>query len=85
MKMVDAPPPVDYGVKGEIDWQTIAARLKEMPGQWAMIDDVARSTPSEIRRGAVRAFRPPSDYEVEQRRNKDLPDTRTTLYIRYVG
>jgi hypothetical protein len=79
------PPPVDYGMKGEINWHTVASTVKEIPGEWVRIKNVARSTPAAIRRGAVAALRPPSDYEVEQRRDPDLPLTRTTLYIRYVG
>ena len=85
MEIVKAPPPVDYGVRGDHDWRAVAEKLKEVPGEWAKIDNVARSTPSEIRRGAVAALRPPSDYEVEQRRDPNLPPTRTTLYIRYIG
>lgn len=85
MEIVTGPPPVDYGIKGDVNWRDVAERLQEMPGQWAKIDDVARSTPSAIRRGAVAALRPPSDYEVEQRRDPDLPVSRTTLYIRYIG
>lgn len=85
MDVVAGPPPVDYGIKGDVDWAAVAAKVKEVAPEWVMIRDVARSTPSAIRRGAVAALRPAKNFEVEQRRDPALPTTRTTLYIRYVG
>jgi hypothetical protein len=85
VQVVKSPPPVDYGVKGDVDWRVVAEKVKEVSPEWVMVRDVARSTPSAIRRGSVAAFRPPEKFEVEQRRDPALDVSRTTVYIRYTG
>jgi hypothetical protein len=85
LELVDSPPPVELGAKGFMDWDAVVQSLKANPGVWGKVDDVARSTAAQIRLGRVRAFRPVTDFEVTQRRNPDLPVSRTTLYVKFVG
>lgn len=70
------PPPV---ANEESRWHAVVQSLKERPGQWAQVSDVhgAGSYTTQIRRGALRDFRPAGDFEAVSRKG--------VLWVRYVG
>lgn len=86
VKLVKDIPPPGKGGRPRVDWDAVAARLREHPGEWGRLDDVSRSTSTHIRQGRISAFQPAEDWEAETRVDHTLPiASRGTLYVRYVG
>jgi hypothetical protein len=85
MELVKELPPEGKGGNPRVDWDAVAARLKARPGEWGVLHDVSRSMATQIMRGRVAALRPGKDWEASTRRDPNLPATRATLYLRYVG
>lgn len=69
--------------RGPYDWNAIAQRLRQKPGEWLLIfEDGPRGTANSVRQGHVLVFREPG-YEVTTRNNN--PETGTcSLYVRWV-
>lgn len=61
----------------------IAAQLKERPGEWALILTAASpSTAAAVKRGLIKAYRPPGSFEATAR---DAKNGRADIYARFVG
>ena len=80
-----APPKAVRYKKNNIDWATIAQRLKENPNEWAVVaNDVNPSVVTHIRKGRLKAFAPLGSFEASgQGRNED--GYTKELYVRFVG
>jgi hypothetical protein len=82
--LVWAPPPVRARQQRRevpIDHDLIAAELRSNPGEWALIPAASTGLAGHIRRGDVRAYRPPRTFEAVRR---DV-DGEICIYARYVG
>lgn len=65
----------------------IVAELKANPGQWAKVGtEVSGSYASNLKRGLLKAYDPPSDFEFASRNHRQIDGaSRCDVYIRYVG
>jgi hypothetical protein len=85
----EEPPPA-----GRYDWEDIAARLQERPGDWLKVfDDGPVSVVNAIRQAEVSTLTPVrparggatyAGFEVRTRNNKQGPPRTATLYLRWV-
>lgn len=77
-------PPTTAGRPAEYPWHTIAAQLRERPGEWACLGRMKRNPIGSINAGRIVDFRPAGTFEAVGR-NHNHDDHTCTLYIRFVG
>lgn len=65
------------------DWEEVARKLRDRPGDWARVGIYARSVASHVRSGRIVAFRPAGAYEARSVPT-DQPG-RAVLWVRFVG
>jgi hypothetical protein len=90
LEWVDEMPPgaTNRPSNARWDWDSIARKLRERPGRWALVArDVPRSHAHAIQKGAKVAFRPGSDWLAYTRRrlDSDAPHGYADLYMAYIG
>ncbi len=77
---IPAPPS-----RAKYDWNTIAALLRERPGEWAKVFEKDRtSIVNALRQSKIMALRPEDGFEVLTRNNVRSPVRTCSLYMRYV-
>lgn len=88
VKWTEGPPPPAAGRPGGLDYEDLAAQLREQPGDWAAVDADAltrrqlQQVATRINRGDIIAFQPKGAFEALTR---SLADDRATLFVRFVG
>jgi len=66
------------------DWDAIAAKLRDKPGEWAKVFEYDRtSTVNAIRQGAITPLSPALGFEVRTRNNVRHPIRMCSLYMRW--
>lgn len=65
------------------DWDDVARKLRDRPGDWARVGVYAVSVAAHVRSGRIVAFRPVGHYEARYDRT-DQPG-RGVIWVRYVG
>lgn len=80
------PNPKRHGTPAVHPWETIAAQLRQRPGEWALcLRDVAVHG-SSITKAKITAFRPAGDFQartVQTHKQDHLGRPTVDLYIKY--
>ena len=62
-------------------WGDIAARAKQETPEWVVVEDVGANIATRIRKGQMKAFPNPDEWEVVTRNN--TRNNRCTLFLKY--